>query len=109
MNLFSWKKNKERPAENVKDEFVAKPPEMISIIMQDGTTDKYPTNFHITDGKNAVICSGSSYHTHFDCKYLTDERSYSSNPIRAIYTWDADAQGIDKCYECATLDELFKE
>ena len=80
-------------------------PEMISVLMQDGTIEKYPENFMITDGINCAVCYGEQYHTHLDCEYLRNERI--TRKVKGMYIKDAERQGIYKCFNCKELDILF--
>ena len=97
--LFFKKKKPEPP----------KSPQMISVLMQDGSVEEYPETFYITDGLNCVICAGDCYHTHFDCESFKRERAIKSRQIKGMYVKDAERQGIFQCYNCKNLDDLFKE
>ena len=107
MNIFPWKKNKK---DEIKDNIVEVPQsQMYSVIMTDGTVEEYPENFYITDGKNCFACNNRNYHTHFSCKWFKEEMKTPQFPLRAFNIYDAEAQGLERCYECKNLDELFKE
>ena len=82
-------------------------PEIISVLMQDGTIEKYPENFRITDGINCAVCNGIVYHTHLDCQYLKNERIISK--VKGMYIKDAESKGIYKCFNCKELDDLYSE
>lgn len=111
MNDF-FKKAKERITYIIKgdpDENVTPIRELanLSVLWPNGIVEEYPRHFHITDGKNACICDGSSYHTHLDCQYLEWELERDrQKPLRAVKIAAAENKGIHYCTECLRLDEI---
>ena len=107
-----FKKAKERLTYIIKggeDENISssKKPEMISVLMQDGTIEEYPENFKITDGINCAVCLGETYHIHLDCPMLKMERDI--HQVRGMYIKDAERKGIYKCWKCQEYDDIDKE
>lgn len=82
-----------------------KEPETISVIMMDGTIDKYPIGFVITDRKHGIVDEKMDrYHTNFACKYL-DRKS----TIKGVKVIDAELKGIYKCDYCEECDRANEE
>ena len=82
-------------------------PEIISVLMMDGSIEEYPENFMITDGVNCCIRQGDCYHTHLDCEIFKHEKHLGR--ARGMTIKDAEKQGIYKCPICKDLDELYKD
>ena len=92
LNLF----NKKEPS---------KEKEMIEIQMENGSVERFPESF-VIDKEYCVKC-GSSYHWHLDCPNFRESRKLKINlPLKAMKRYDADAQGLEKCWKCDEYDRL---
>lgn len=79
----------------------------LSVVWPNGIVEDYPRHFQITDGENACICDGTSYHTHLDCQYLEWElENDRKRPLKAIKIATAESKGIHYCTECLRLNDV---
>lgn len=81
-------------------------PEMIPVLMQDGTIEQYAKSFIITDDVNCVICNSKFYHTSLDCECLLYETN-SGEQLKALTVKEAKKQGFTYCYPCSREKYLF--
>lgn len=101
MSLFSFLNKKNEPSSNVV------PKNKVSVLMQDGTIEKYDEKFIITDGENCVVCNSKFYHTSLDCENLKFEMK-SGEQLKAMFIKDAKKENFTYCANCSRENYLYK-
>ncbi len=80
---------------------------MIEVSMPDGTIQKYPEGFMITDG-NCVVCSSDLYHTSLNCENLKWEMEHSNNILIGMSRKDAAKKKLGYCMNCSRENYLLR-
>ena len=74
----------------------------VSVIMEDGSIQIFPENFH-TDENSCVVC-GTMYHTHFDCPTFRINRQ--AHQVKAMTRHQAEHDCLEYCWRCHEYDRM---
>ena len=78
-----------------------KRPPQVPVIMLDGSTEYYPEDFIIGDGKNCVVCMDGFYHTSLRCESLKWELNKFGGERKAMLISDAKKEKRTYCQKCS--------